>query len=148
MTRELAESFDLKQLPDDFYDDPFRYYRALREHAPVKRLRDGGVFLTRYSDVLGIYQDAASFSSDKKQEFAPKYGRDSRLFRHHTTSLVFNDAPYHTRVRRAIMGALIPARWRRWSRNSKHSSRGFWIKPKKPAGWMRSPTSPPRFRSR
>ena len=108
MTRELAESFDLRQLPDDFYDDPFRHYRALREHAPVKRLRDGGVFLTRYADVLGVYQDAASFSSDKKREFAPKYGRDSRLFRHHTTSLVFNDAPYHTRVRRSIMGALIP----------------------------------------
>jgi cytochrome P450 len=108
VTRELAESFDLKKLPDDFYDDPFRYYRALREHAPVKHLRDGGVFLTRYADVLAVYQDAASFSSDKKQEFAPKYGRDSRLFRHHTTSLVFNDAPYHTRVRRSIMGALVP----------------------------------------
>ncbi len=72
MTRELAESFDLKQLPDDFYDDPFRYYRALREHAPVKRMRDGGVFLTRYADALAVYQDTASFSSDKKQEFAPK----------------------------------------------------------------------------
>jgi cytochrome P450 len=108
VTRELAESFDLRQLPGDFYDDPFRYYRALREHSPLKRLRDGGVFLTRYADVLAVYQDAASFSSDKKLEFAPKYGRDSRLFRHHTTSLVFNDAPYHTRVRRSIMGALVP----------------------------------------
>jgi cytochrome P450 len=48
------------------------------------------------------------FSSDKKREFTPKYGADSRLFRHHTTSLVFNDAPYHARVRRSILGALIP----------------------------------------
>jgi hypothetical protein len=108
VTRELAESFNLRQLPDDFYDDPFRYYRALRENSPTKRMRDGGVFLTRYADVLAVYQDTASFSSDKKQEFAPKYGKGSRLFCHHTTSLVFNDAPYHTRVRRAIMGALIP----------------------------------------
>ena len=108
MTRELAESFNLKQLPDDFYDGPFRYYRALRENSPVKRMRDGGVFLTRYADVLAVYQDAGSFSSDKKQEFTPKYGKGSRLFRHHTTSLVFNDAPYHTRLRRAIMGAFIP----------------------------------------
>ncbi|MEI9930216.1 MAG: hypothetical protein WDM89_06620 [Rhizomicrobium sp.] len=66
------------------------------------------MFLTRYADVIGAYQDAAKFSSDKKQEFAPKYGEGSRLFRHHTTSLVFNDAPYHPRVRRSIMGALIP----------------------------------------
>ena len=108
MTRELADSFDLRNLPPDFTDDPFRTYRALREHAPVKRMPDGSVFLTRYADVLGVYQHAAAFSSDKKREFKPKYGEDSRLFRHHTTSLVFNDAPYHTRVRRSIMGALIP----------------------------------------
>ena len=47
------------------------------------------------------------FSSDKKREFAPKYG-DSLLYEHHTTSLVFNDPPAHTRVRRLIMGALSP----------------------------------------
>jgi len=108
VTRDLADSFDLRNLPPDFYDDPFRYYRALREHAPVKRMPDGSVFLTRYADVLAVYQDTAAFSSDRKREFGPKYGEHSRLFRHHTTSLVFNDAPYHTRVRRSIMGALIP----------------------------------------
>jgi len=105
---EIARNFDLRNLQPEFFDDPFPTYRALREHAPVKRLPDGGVFLTRYADVLSVYRDAATFSSDKKKEFAPKYGADSRLFRHHTTSLVFNDAPYHTRVRRSIMGALIP----------------------------------------
>jgi cytochrome P450 len=106
--QELARSFDLKNLPDSFYDDPFPTYRALREHAPVKRLPDGAVFLSRYADVLAVYQDTATFSSDKKAEFGPKYGTGSRLFRHHTTSLVFNDAPYHTRVRKTIMGAMIP----------------------------------------
>ena len=30
----------------------------------------------------------------------------SPLLTHHTTSLVFNDPPLHTRVRRAIVGAL------------------------------------------
>jgi cytochrome P450 len=104
----VAEAFDLSNLPADFYDDPFSYYRALRECAPVKRLPDGGVFLSRYADVLSVYQDADAFSSDKKREFAPKFGAGSRLFRHHTTSLVFNDAPYHTRIRRTIMGALVP----------------------------------------
>src|SRR5262249_41394691 len=48
-----------------------------------------------------------AFSSDKKKEFAPKYG-SSPLYEHHTTSLVFNDPPIHTRVRRLIMGALSP----------------------------------------
>ena len=49
-----------------------------------------------------------AFSSDKKQAFAPKFGVGSPLYEHHTTSLVFNDAPYHTRVRRQIVGALTP----------------------------------------
>ena len=101
----LAERFDLKHLPDAFYDDPYPTYRALREHAPVKRLPDGGVFLSRYADVVAVYKDAATYSSDKHEEFSPKYGV-SPLYEHHTTSLVFNDPPLHTRVRRLMMGAL------------------------------------------
>jgi cytochrome P450 len=104
----LAHEFDLKNLPDSFYDDPYPTYRALREHTPVRWLSDDSVFLSRYADIHAVYQDAATFSSDKKLEFAPKFGADSALFRHHTTSLVFNDDPYHARVRRTIMGALIP----------------------------------------
>ena len=103
----IAAEFNLTALPDDFFADPFRYYRALRDSSPVKRFADGGVFLTRYADVEAVYKDPKTFSSDKRLEFKPKYG-DSPLFEHHTTSLVFNDAPLHTRVRRLIMGALTP----------------------------------------
>lgn len=104
----MSVAFDLRHLPDAFYDDPYPTYRLLREHEPVKRLPDGGVFLSRHADLARVYQDTAAFSSDKKREFGAKYGTGSRLFRHHTTSLVFNDAPYHARVRRTILGALIP----------------------------------------
>jgi cytochrome P450 len=104
---ELAASFDLTKLPPEFYDDPFPYYRALREHQPIKRLADGSYFLTRYDDCEFVYKNPRLFSSDKKREFAPKYG-DSPLYEHHTTSLVFNDPPLHTRVRRLIAGALTP----------------------------------------
>ena len=102
---ELAEGFDLAHLPDDYYANPYPYYRALREHAPVKRMPDGSWFLTRYDDIVPVYRDAKIWSSDKKREFGPKYGA-TPLFEHHTTSLVFNDPPLHTRVRRAIVGAL------------------------------------------
>jgi len=105
--RDLAENFDLEKLAPEFYADPYPTYRALREHAPVKRLRNGSWFLTRYDDLVAIYKNTKLFSSDKKREFAPKYG-DSLLYEHHTTSLVFNDPPAHTRVRRLIMGALSP----------------------------------------
>ncbi len=103
----LAERFDLRDLPPDFYANPFPYYRALREHAPVKRMPGGDYFLTRFADCLFVYKNPKLFSSDKKREFKPKYG-ESLLYEHHTTSLVFNDPPLHTRVRRLIAGALTP----------------------------------------
>jgi cytochrome P450 len=103
----LAESFDIEKLSREFYDDPYPTYRALREHAPVKRMPNGSYFLTRYDDLLVAYKNTVVFSSDKKKEFSPKYGA-SLLYEHHTTSLVFNDPPAHTRVRRLIMGALSP----------------------------------------
>jgi cytochrome P450 len=102
------DTFDLRRLDDAFYDDPFPTYRALREQAPVKRMPDGSVFLTRYADIVAVYKDPKTFSSDKHEEFGPKYGPASALFEHHTTSLVFNDPPLHTRVRRLIAGALTP----------------------------------------
>jgi cytochrome P450 len=105
--RELAADFDLEKLTGEFYADPYPTYRALREHAPVKRLPNGSYFLTRYDDLVIAYKNTRLFSSDKKKEFAPKYGA-SLLYEHHTTSLVFNDPPAHTRVRRLIMGALSP----------------------------------------
>ena len=105
--RELATDFDLEKLTDEFYADPYPTYRALREYAPVKLLPNGSYFLTRYGDLVGAYKNTKVFSSDKKKEFAPKYGA-SLLYEHHTTSLVFNDPPAHTRVRRLIMGALSP----------------------------------------
>lgn len=105
--RRLAATFDLEKLTPEFYIDPYPTYRALRENEPIKRLPNGSYFLTRYDDLVAAYKNIRAFSSDKKKEFAPKYG-DSPLFEHHTTSLVFNDPPAHTRVRRLIMGALSP----------------------------------------
>lgn len=101
---ELAHAFQLSSPPESFYDDPYPTYRALREHDPVRVLDSGAVFLTRYEDVAAMYR-SASVSSDKRREFAPKYG-DTPLFEHHTSSLVFNDPPSHTRVRRLMLGAV------------------------------------------
>src|ERR1700760_1778190 len=105
--QELAAHFDIEKLTPEFYANPYPTYRALRENEPVKRLPNGSYFLTRYDDLITAYKSTKLFSSDKRREFAPKYG-DSLLYEHHTTSLVFNDPPAHTRVRRLIMGALSP----------------------------------------
>jgi cytochrome P450 len=105
--RSAALDFDLRRLPADYFANPYPYYHALRAHAPVHRLPDGSYFLSRYVDCVTVYKDVILFSSDKKREFRPKYG-DSLLYQHHTTSLVFNDPPLHTRVRRSIAGAFTP----------------------------------------
>ena len=65
------------------------------------------ILVSRYADVERIYKDPKVFSSDKTVEFGAKYGA-TPLYEHHTTSLVFNDPPLHTRVRRLLAGALNP----------------------------------------
>ena len=115
----IAQSLDLRALPRDFLDNPYPVYAALRESEPFKRMPDGSYFLTRHADLVAVYRDAKVFSSDKQVEFGPKYSHApfnqppyatasglAPLYEHHTSSLVFNDPPLHTRVRRLIMGAL------------------------------------------
>ena len=97
--------FSLAQPPAGFVDDPYPWYARLRQLSPVHPLGPGSVLLTRYEDVLAVYRHAGA-SSDKQAEFGPKFGPGTPLYEHHTTSLVFNDPPLHTRVRRILMGAL------------------------------------------
>jgi cytochrome P450 len=105
--RGVAREFDLTRFPVDFIDNPYPYYHALQEYEPVKWQPGDSVFITRYEDLETVYKQAKLFSSDKKTEFLPKFG-DSLTYEHHTTSLVFNDPPLHTQVRRTIQGALTP----------------------------------------
>ena len=82
--------------------------RITRRCGPARRCMapDGGLFLSRHADLLGVYKDRAVFSSDKKIEFRPKFG-DSLL-----TSITqprwSSTTRRSTRVRRAIAGALSP----------------------------------------
>jgi len=104
-TIDPAPLIDFATLPAAFYADPYPVYARLRDEAPVYRCPDGSVLLTRYADCFHVYRNPARFSSDKPRQFKPLCG-DSPLFEHHTTSLVFNDPPLHTQVRRAIGNAL------------------------------------------
>lgn len=100
--------FDLANPPAGFVDDPFPYYDALLAHAPVLPQPDGSVLICRHEDLDRIYRDTSLYSSDKKAAFGPKFGSESPLFEHHTSSLVFSDPPLHTRVRKIMTSALTP----------------------------------------
>ncbi len=69
--------------------------------------RTDRIFSARYDDCAAVYRDAGTWSSDKKVDFRPNFG-ESSLYEHHTTSLVFNDPPYHTRVRKLLAPAFTP----------------------------------------
>lgn len=98
--------FDLNSIDRSFIDDPFPTLHALRATSPGHRNADGSVYLTRHADCLKVYQ-SRDMLSDKTEEFGRKFGQ-CPLLTHHTTSLIFNDPPYHTVVRKLISGAFTP----------------------------------------
>ena len=99
--------FDLYNLPEDFIDNSYEYYNALREKDPVHQNPDGSFIVTSHKDLVDIYRNHDVWSSDKKEEFKPKFGNSS-LFEHHTTSVVFTDPPDHTRIRKIFQHAFKP----------------------------------------
>jgi len=109
MAKDLSQfetsSFDLLHVPTGYTDDPYPYLAALRERSPVHRNPDGSYVLTRYDDIVTTYRDPAVWSSDKRADFAPKFGVDAPLYEHHTTSVVFIDPPDHTRIRKLFQHA-------------------------------------------
>jgi len=100
--------FNLQKLPKGFHENPYPFYDALLNDAPVCQQPDGSIILSRHADLERVYKDTTLFTSDKKAAFKPKFGEKSPLFEHHTTSLVFNDPPLHTRIRRIMSSALTP----------------------------------------
>ena len=106
MSPDDAVAFDLNAIDKSFIDDPYPTLANLREYDPVHYNPDGSVYLTRYEDVRAVYADR-SMVSDKTDAFSEKFG-DGPLYTHHTTSLIFNDPPYHTTVRKLLAHAFTP----------------------------------------
>ena len=104
--RNEAVSFDLNAIDGQFIKDPYPTLANLREHDPVHVNPDGSLYLTRYEDVRAVYQNK-TMVSDKTTAFKDKFG-EGPLYTHHTTSLIFNDPPYHTTVRKLLAHAFTP----------------------------------------
>ncbi len=102
---DIAE-FDLNTIDAAFIEDPYPTLARLRRDAPVHRNADGSVYLTRHDDCLATYR-SRDMLSDKTEAFGAKFG-ECPLKVHHTTSLIFNDPPYHTVVRKLISAAFTP----------------------------------------
>ena len=99
-------AFDLNAIGPEFIENPHPVLHRLRAESPIHRNADGSVYLTRHADCVRVYQ-SRDMLSDKTEAFGAKFG-DCPLRTHHTTSLIFNDPPYHTVVRKLIAGAFTP----------------------------------------
>ena len=114
ITLSNIENFDLNAIGADFINDPYPRLAELRQEQPAHYNPDGSVYLTRYKDCLAVYR-SRDMLSDKTEQFGKKFGK-CPLLTHHTTSLIFNDPPYHTAVRKLISGAFTPRKLREMDR--------------------------------
>jgi len=112
----MSIPLDLANAPEGFTNDPYPCYQMLLKDSPVSRQSDGSYLITPWNLLDQIYRDTERYSSDKHQVFGAKFG-DCPLYEHHTTSLVFNDPPLHTRVRKIIAGAMTPGAINRMQRS-------------------------------
>jgi cytochrome P450 len=106
----ISIDFDLNAISPSFIENPYPTLDMLRQESPVHENSDGSVYLTRYQDCLAVYR-SRDMLSDKTEAFGEKFGQ-CPLLEHHTTSLIFNDPPYHTVVRKLISGAFTPRKLR------------------------------------
>ncbi len=84
--------------------DPFPLYRWLRDHDPVHRSESlSGWVVTRFADVLEIFNRPTEFSSDRFRKVDEKYASQRPVVRMVSDILaqwfVFRDPPDHDRLR-------------------------------------------------
>ncbi len=93
-------AFDLFRLPAAYYEDPYPFFRELRDNDPIHVNSDGSVLLTRYEDVKAIWRDLSGVVN-REEMYRKKFG-EGPLLEHHTTSMLFRDPPDHDRLREVV----------------------------------------------
>ena len=93
---------DWKRAPE--FGDPYPGYAWLRENDPVHRSESLRAWvITRYDDVLEVFDRPARFSSDRFRKLDPQYAsqRDAVLAVGRVLGdwMAFRDPPDHTRLR-------------------------------------------------
>jgi cytochrome P450 len=93
--------------------DPFPVYRWLRDHEPVHWSESFNAWVvTRYDDVLEVFQRPERFSSDRFRKVDPRYASQRPAVRAVAEVLadwlVFRDPPDHTRLRALLQRSFTP----------------------------------------
>ena len=94
-----------------FRRDPYPWYAALREHAPVHRRDDVGYVLSRFEDIDGLLRsDAFAVATPSPWREVVAEHASPALARLGEHSLLFLDPPGHSRVRSLVARAFGPKR--------------------------------------
>ena len=110
--RDATEvDLDLKSLPNVY--DPFPVYRWLRDHEPVHWSSGLNAWvITRYADVLALFEQPLKFSSDRFRKIDEKYASRRPAVQAVGAILddwlVFRDPPDHTRLRSLLQKSFTP----------------------------------------
>jgi cytochrome P450 len=97
---DAARNFDIMNLPQGYYENPYIWFKRLRDHDPMHRNADGGILLTRYEDVRAVWSDLTCVVN-KAEMFEKRWGKGA-LLDHYTSMMVFRDPPDHDRLRRIV----------------------------------------------
>ena len=95
--------------------DPFPVYRWLRDHEPLHHSESLGAWVvTRYADVLEVFEQAQRFSSDRFRKADARYASERPAIQAVVAVLrdwlVFRDPPDHTRLRALLQKTFTPRR--------------------------------------
>ena len=93
-------------------DNPYPVYEALRLDAPVARMPDGSLLLTRFDDCSAALRDPniGHGEADAGVVAGLPNWREHLSLRQFRTSMLSLDPPGHTRLRRLVSGAFTPRR--------------------------------------
>jgi cytochrome P450 len=102
--------------------DPVHVWRELRAAAPVywneRPGSDGFWALTRYQDVVAVYKDTRTFTSECGMRLDLNQAASDAAA---TKMLIVTDPPRHHQIRRVIGSAFTPRMARRLERNMRHT---------------------------
>ncbi len=116
MTQSQADiDFISVALTPEFRDDPYEFFRLLREHEPVHKTPFGVYLLSRHDDVTTVVRDPRLSSDERHSELHQAFVESSDeptrgIFGEEMGQavLLFLDPPDHTRLRGLVSKAFTP----------------------------------------
>ena len=103
----MADNFFLEAMKPAFREDPYPFYERFRGTAPLLRVADTIWFALGHAEVAAMLRHPR-LSTDELQHATTKAGRAPDPNR--VRSLLFMDAPDHTRLRGLVARAFTPRR--------------------------------------